>query len=178
MVVVLIVVVGCQSPSPSPLPRDKAVVTHSMGSTCSYIQVQPGDSCTSLIPRCAITAEQFFQYNPHLTGCSTLVPRQPICCSEGGLPDLRPQKNSDGTCPSDSIRRTTAERWNTTDPQQIARYQLDLIYDFCMAIRMGNNVTTETHSTNESSIYGMGQAFFAAQADRFGSGCQELGITV
>ncbi|KAH6641888.1 class V chitinase-like protein [Chaetomium tenue] len=69
-----------------------------MGTTCSYIQVQAGDSCASLVSRCGITSQQFYQYNPSPTLCSTLALRQPVCCSEGTLPDLRPQKNPDGTC--------------------------------------------------------------------------------
>jgi hypothetical protein len=69
-----------------------------MGQTCSYILVQSGDSCGSLASRCGITPAQFTQYNPGSTFCSTLMPQQPVCCSEGAVPDLRPKQNADGTC--------------------------------------------------------------------------------
>jgi hypothetical protein len=71
-----------------------------MGQTCSYIFVQPGDSCGALASRCGISGAQFTQYNPGSNFCSRLMPKQPVCCSEGALPDLKPKQNADGTCAS------------------------------------------------------------------------------
>ncbi|KAL2120204.1 hypothetical protein VTJ04DRAFT_4230 [Mycothermus thermophilus] len=74
-----------------------------MGQTCSYILVQPGDSCASLAARCGITGAQFTEFNPSPTLCSTLQPRQPVCCSSGSLPDLTPKPNADGTCATHNV---------------------------------------------------------------------------
>jgi hypothetical protein len=75
-----------------------------MGQTCSYILVNPGDSCGSLASRCGITGAEFTQYNPGSSLCSTLKPRQPVCCSEGALPDLKPKQNENGTCFSYTVK--------------------------------------------------------------------------
>ncbi|KAH8886056.1 class V chitinase-like protein [Thozetella sp. PMI_491] len=69
-----------------------------MGATCSYILVNQGDSCASLATRCGISASDFTTYNPASDLCSTLQPKQPVCCSAGTLPDLSPKENDDGTC--------------------------------------------------------------------------------
>ncbi|KAJ4259837.1 hypothetical protein NW757_001787 [Fusarium falciforme] len=65
---------------------------------CKTIQVNSGDSCAKLASRCGISASDFTKYNPGSKFCSELVPKQHICCSKGDLPDLRPPKNSDGSC--------------------------------------------------------------------------------
>uniref|UniRef100_A0A0P0BVC1 chitinase n=1 Tax=Hypocrella siamensis TaxID=696354 RepID=A0A0P0BVC1_9HYPO len=67
---------------------------------CRVIQVQQGDSCASLSSRCGIRGRDFSNYNPKRDLCSTLMPKQWVCCSEGNLPDMRPQRESDGTCRS------------------------------------------------------------------------------
>ncbi len=153
-----------------------------MGSTCSYIQVQPHESCASLISRCATTTEQFFQYNPGPSFCTTLAPQQPICCSEGILPDLGPQKHPDGIWASDSVRRSIDENWNTTDPQQAMRDLLNSVYDACIATRNLNSLATRTQSTDNSSMPDSGLALMFAQAGRFRgplrAQCRQLGITI
>lgn len=74
------------------------------GSTCSYVLVVSGDSCTSLATECGITATELYEYNPASDLCSTLAVGDPICCSAGDLPDLTPQENSDGTCYSYTVQ--------------------------------------------------------------------------
>ena len=69
-----------------------------MGTTCSTIQVNPGDGCDSLAARCGITEAQFTQYNSASNLCTTLVAGQYVCCSSGSLPNLAPQPNADGSC--------------------------------------------------------------------------------
>ena len=69
-----------------------------MGTTCSTIRVQSGDSCASLAARCGINSTDFYDYNPQANLCSTLTPGQYICCSSGSLPDLAPKTNANGTC--------------------------------------------------------------------------------
>ncbi|KAH8897253.1 glycoside hydrolase [Thozetella sp. PMI_491] len=65
---------------------------------CRAIEVIGGDSCASLASRCQISASDFTKYNPASNLCSTLQPKQHICCSSGRLPDYRPQPQADGTC--------------------------------------------------------------------------------
>ncbi|KAK9364399.1 hypothetical protein V1509DRAFT_78068 [Lipomyces kononenkoae] len=72
--------------------------------TCSYVLVVSGDSCGTLTTKCGITAAELSQYNPSSTLCSTLAVGEPICCSEGSLPDLSPQPSSDGICYSYTVQ--------------------------------------------------------------------------
>ncbi|KAL2256898.1 hypothetical protein VTK26DRAFT_958 [Humicola hyalothermophila] len=66
---------------------------------CKTIRVESGDSCASLASRCGISPDDFMKYNPEPSDlCSKLVPRQPVCCSSGTLPDIRPKPDEDGTC--------------------------------------------------------------------------------
>ncbi|RFU75458.1 killer toxin subunits alpha beta [Trichoderma arundinaceum] len=71
---------------------------------CSYILVQSGDSCASLATRCGITPANFTKYNPSSTLCSTLQPRQPVCCSAGTLPNLAPKPSANGTCATYTVK--------------------------------------------------------------------------
>ncbi|KAI0545346.1 hypothetical protein F4679DRAFT_561711 [Xylaria curta] len=67
--------------------------------TCRDIQVQSGDSCASLAQRCGISANDFTKFNSKKADlCSTLMPKQYVCCSAGDLPDHTPQPGSDGSC--------------------------------------------------------------------------------
>ncbi|KAF3160006.1 hypothetical protein TWF788_003433 [Orbilia oligospora] len=68
--------------------------------TCSYIKVVSGDSCATLASKCKITGAKFMSYNTKANLCSTLAVGQPVCCSSGTLPDLRPKPLADGTCAS------------------------------------------------------------------------------
>ncbi|KAF4961834.1 hypothetical protein FSARC_10042, partial [Fusarium sarcochroum] len=65
---------------------------------CKTTKVESGDSCAKLASRCGISASDFTKYNPGSKFCAELVPKQHVCCSKGELPDLRPSKNSDGSC--------------------------------------------------------------------------------
>ena len=65
---------------------------------CRIIRVVSGDSCGSLASKCGISSADFTKYNTKTNLCSTLAVGQPVCCSSGTLPDIRPKPNSDGTC--------------------------------------------------------------------------------
>ncbi|KAF4505245.1 hypothetical protein G6O67_007215 [Ophiocordyceps sinensis] len=67
-------------------------------SDCRAIQVVEGDSCAALSQRCAIRGTHFVEYNPKSDLCSSLMPKQWVCCSAGDLPDRKPKPQSDGTC--------------------------------------------------------------------------------
>jgi chitinase len=60
--------------------------------------VASGDSCWSLSQKCSITLNQFEQYNPGSSFCSSLQPGQLVCCSSGSLPTPTPKPN--GSCAS------------------------------------------------------------------------------
>ncbi|OTB00924.1 glycoside hydrolase family 18 protein [Hypoxylon sp. CI-4A] len=61
---------------------------------CTTQTVVEGDSCASLSERCGISSDDLLKYNKDDL-CSTLVPGQKVCCSEGSL---TPQKYDNGTC--------------------------------------------------------------------------------
>ena len=65
---------------------------------CTTVQVDAGNSCADLAVKCGISGADFTTYNPGADFCSTLKPKQHVCCSRGNLPDLRPQPNHDGSC--------------------------------------------------------------------------------
>ncbi|KND86311.1 Killer toxin subunits alpha/beta [Tolypocladium ophioglossoides CBS 100239] len=65
---------------------------------CRDIQVASGDSCASLATKCQISGADFTEYNPQKNLCSTLKPKQWVCCSAGALPNHSPQPSSDGSC--------------------------------------------------------------------------------
>lgn len=67
---------------------------------CRVITIVSGDTCGKLADRCGISAADFTKYNSGDDFCSTLSPDGRVCCSPGDLPDIRPKKNSDGSCAS------------------------------------------------------------------------------
>lgn len=73
--------------------------------TCKYIQVNDGDDCWSIAKnRCGIEPEQLYKFNGGSDAfCPKLVEKQPLCCTKGTLPDLRPKKNADGSCAWHSV---------------------------------------------------------------------------
>ncbi|KAH6680106.1 killer toxin subunits alpha/beta [Plectosphaerella plurivora] len=74
-------------PEPEPKPAMRLAAAE-----CKYVIVEKGDTCTSIAAECGITLEQFYSFNRNSQSwCNSLVVRSP-------LPDLRPQKNSDGSC--------------------------------------------------------------------------------
>jgi LysM repeat protein len=73
--------------------------------TCRTVQVQDGDSCAALATRCGISAAAFTKINPGSSFCSTLKPKQHVCCTSGDLPDVRPKPNQDGSCYSYQVKK-------------------------------------------------------------------------
>ena len=69
-------------------------------SECRTITVDDNDECGKLVTRCGggLTSADFYKYNPDPDLCSTLQPGQPVCCTEGELPDIKPKQNADGSC--------------------------------------------------------------------------------
>lgn len=72
---------------------------------CRDIQVQSGDSCAKLASDCGISGADFMKYNKKENLCSTLMPKQYVCCNAGDLPDHTPQPNADGTCFSHAVQK-------------------------------------------------------------------------
>lgn len=65
--------------------------------TCRSIRIEQNDDCTKLASRCGIGNAAFTSFNKNL--CSKILrPGQPVCCSSGSLPDIRPQPQEDGIC--------------------------------------------------------------------------------
>ncbi|KAL8335759.1 hypothetical protein RB598_009788 [Gaeumannomyces tritici] len=82
------------------LPKPKEPEGNSDG-TCITEKVEEGDDCGKLVSRCGrgLTPALFYKYNEGKSNlCATLQPGQRVCCTQGKLPDIRPKKNSDGTC--------------------------------------------------------------------------------
>ncbi|KAL3454138.1 hypothetical protein BJX65DRAFT_301926 [Aspergillus insuetus] len=69
---------------------------------CEYTIIKDGDLCDTLAERCGVKLSDFIKYNSGDSDddafCDDLHPTDPICCSEGDLPDLRPQPDDDGYC--------------------------------------------------------------------------------
>ncbi|KAH6693876.1 killer toxin subunits alpha/beta [Plectosphaerella plurivora] len=66
---------------------------------CRSIRVEHNDDCTKLAARCGLGGRAFESFNSATKDlCSTLKPGQPVCCSSGTLPDVKPKPNSDGSC--------------------------------------------------------------------------------
>ena len=82
---------------PSVEPDDATVSLHRLAE-CEAIQVVSGDSCASLASRCGVSGANFEKYNPIPNLCSTLKPKQWVCCTPGDLPDYSPQPSPDGSC--------------------------------------------------------------------------------
>ncbi|KAJ5377911.1 glycoside hydrolase [Penicillium cataractarum] len=84
----------------TPSRHESSLHGHSLHrrSDCSTVQVVSGDSCTTLVSECGITATEFYEYNTASDLCSTLAVGQYVCCSSGDLPDNSPQPYSNGTC--------------------------------------------------------------------------------
>ncbi|KKA17641.1 hypothetical protein T310_8420, partial [Rasamsonia emersonii CBS 393.64] len=111
---------------PSPMSSATKRSLDPRGNTCSYIQVNAGDGCSSLAQRCRISQADLQKYNPGLNFCNTLKPGQYVCCSSGSLPDFSPKKNADGSCFSYTVKTgdvcaNIATAHNMT-PNQIEAY--------------------------------------------------------
>lgn len=71
---------------------------------CSVVQVSSGELCGDLATKCGISLADFDTYNPGSNFCTTLAVGQYVCCSSGSLPDMSPQRNSDGSCHSYTVQ--------------------------------------------------------------------------
>ncbi|KAH7041443.1 glycoside hydrolase superfamily, partial [Microdochium trichocladiopsis] len=66
---------------------------------CRSITVEAGDDCPKLAKRCGLAAFAFESFNKATKDlCSTLKKGQPVCCSSGSLPDIKPKPGADGVC--------------------------------------------------------------------------------
>jgi hypothetical protein len=66
---------------------------------CRDIQVIENDLCGAIATRCGISSADFEKYNSKIANlCTTLMPKQYVCCSAGDLPDHTPQPDADGIC--------------------------------------------------------------------------------
>lgn len=91
----------------SPQPFDSAprdIQVRNAGHACRTVKVVSGDSCGSLASKCHISGAEFIQYNPAKDFCSTLQPGQLACCTSGGLPDIKPKQNADGSCATYTVQ--------------------------------------------------------------------------
>ncbi|KAK3312003.1 hypothetical protein B0H66DRAFT_100717 [Apodospora peruviana] len=73
--------------------------------TCKTGTVVNGDSCESLASKCGIGGDYITQFNPKAGFCSGLKGGQVFCCGRGNLPDLRPKKNTDGSCFAYTVKK-------------------------------------------------------------------------
>lgn len=70
---------------------------------CRSITVQSGDSCASLAHKCGISGKDFLKYNK-ANLCSTLVPKQRVCCSSGSLRRRDAEDETSSVCKSYDIK--------------------------------------------------------------------------
>jgi hypothetical protein len=74
------------------------------GEGCSKTtEVVKNDICDTLATKCGVSRQDFQNFNKPRKGdwntfCSGLQLGQSVCCSPGGLPDLRPKRQSNGQC--------------------------------------------------------------------------------
>jgi hypothetical protein len=66
--------------------------------TCKRREVISGDDCPSLASKCGLTPNDFMKVNTKTNLCSTLVVGQPVCCTRGNMPDLKPKPKDNGYC--------------------------------------------------------------------------------
>lgn len=71
---------------------------------CKPMQVQNGDTCTTLSVRCGIRGADFIKYNTKKDLCSNLEEGDYVCCSAGDpYTPPKPKANADGSCKSHLI---------------------------------------------------------------------------
>lgn len=66
--------------------------------SCKTRSVIGGDSCASLASKCGLSANDFMKVNTKQNLCSSLAVGQPVCCTRGKMPDLRPKPKPNGYC--------------------------------------------------------------------------------
>jgi hypothetical protein len=94
-------------PAVAPTPSNSTGKILGRANACRTIVVDDKDDCGKLVTRCGggLTAANFYKYNPSSTLCSKLMPGQPVCCTAGELPDIRPKQNADGSCVAYQIKK-------------------------------------------------------------------------
>ncbi|KAH7010890.1 glycoside hydrolase superfamily, partial [Microdochium trichocladiopsis] len=66
---------------------------------CKYTIIEPNDLCGAIASRCNIPVKKLVEWNGGDDKiCNNLIPKEPICCSLGKKPDLRPQPQENGDC--------------------------------------------------------------------------------
>ncbi|KAH7024975.1 uncharacterized protein B0I36DRAFT_251289 [Microdochium trichocladiopsis] len=70
---------------------------------CRTVQVVSGDNCGTLAAKCGVSGSDFESYNKVDNFCSSLKPKQHVCCSSGSMPDFAPKPNPDGSCKAYTI---------------------------------------------------------------------------
>lgn len=66
---------------------------------CKYIIIEENDLCGSIAKRCNVPVRKLVEWNGGDDKiCNKLKPKQPICCSAGKKPDMRPQPQANGDC--------------------------------------------------------------------------------
>ncbi|KFY72524.1 hypothetical protein V499_07337 [Pseudogymnoascus sp. VKM F-103] len=94
-------------PVVAPTPSNNTAAILGRADACRIIRVDDQDDCGKLVTRCGggLTAANFYKYNPSSTLCSKLMPGQPVCCTAGELPDIKPKQNADGSCVAYQIKK-------------------------------------------------------------------------
>lgn len=80
--------------------KRKAIVNDNGVGECNYVKVESGKN---IVDQTGVNAESLKGYNPNLD-FSKLQAGQPVCYSIGNLPNLKPKKNSDGSCYSYQVK--------------------------------------------------------------------------
>ncbi|KAH7029919.1 glycoside hydrolase superfamily, partial [Microdochium trichocladiopsis] len=66
---------------------------------CKYTIIEQNDLCASIASRCNIPVKKLIEWNGGDDKlCNKLMPKEPICCSLGKKPDLRPKPQENGDC--------------------------------------------------------------------------------
>ena len=73
--------------------------------TCKTRNVVSGDSCGSLASKCGLSSNDFMKVNTKTNLCSSLAVGQPVCCTRGTLPDVRPKPKPNGYCFDYTIKK-------------------------------------------------------------------------
>ncbi|KAF1993329.1 glycoside hydrolase family 18 protein [Amniculicola lignicola CBS 123094] len=109
---------------------------------CTAIQVGDGDGCWSLAQRCGTTQTVFEGYNKATNFCTSLKPKQWVCCSKGDLPNMGPKPGADGSCASYTIQPNDicfniAETYQITVPKIESYNNQTWGWGGCSAIQPG-----------------------------------------
>ncbi|KAI1345812.1 glycoside hydrolase family 18 protein [Xylaria sp. FL0043] len=83
---------------PDPIPAANA------DGTCKTKSVVSADSCSSLASKCGLKPADFTKLHPASNFCSTLQVGQPVCCTHGTLPDIKPKPGSGGSCATYTVK--------------------------------------------------------------------------